>query len=339
MSTVQKPPPDDLEERPPRTAFQRFWRRYSPSGEFPISSAASFALHILVAITLALGLGSLATRTQRPPSVSSVMVDDGGSSAPGFGQDGLPPGDGTLEQGAAAGPAGESVGGGPSVPTPPVTPSEKVQEVEDFQPKETSTAPSVSDQASRNVADARAAAGRATSRLADAKAALAKNLGGGGGNGTGGGKGQGGSGGTGLSGRAARPARWVLQFQTKSTEDYLAQFEGLGATIAFPAQGNKWRFFPRPASNPSESTIKDLANENRLYWIDENQRNVAGVAAALGISSSGEMIMFLPLELEEKMLKLELSYRGLREEDIQTTKFGVTRGAGYDVMVVDQVAR
>ncbi len=113
----------------------------------------------------------------------------------------------------------------------------------------------------------------------------------------------------GSAGRAARPARWVLQFQTKSTQDYLAQFEGLGASIAFPAQGNKWRFFPKPASNPSESTVKDLFNENRLYWIDERTANVTGVAAALGVPSGGVMIAFLPLELEEQMLKLEKSYR------------------------------
>ncbi len=351
MSTVQERPQSQEEHEQPPTWFQAFWRRYSPSGEFPISSAASVALHILVGVSLALGLGSLANRAQRPPSVSSVMVGDGDSAAPGFGEDGLPPGDGTLETGAAAGEAGGPGvgGGGPSTPTPEVVTGAEVKDVEAFQPTETvtSTSSSAAGQAARSVSGAKAAASSAGSRLADAKSMLNKNLGGGGGggtgvgggNGTGGGKGQGGGGGTGLTGRAAQQARWILQFQTASTQDYLAQFEGLGASIAFPAQGNQWKFFSQPSSNPSNSTLRDLSNENRLYWIDENPRNVTGVAAALGVQASREMILFLPLELEQRMLKMELSYRGLKEEDIQSTTFGVSRGAGYDVRVVDQVQR
>lgn len=350
MATVQTPPPETNEDQSP-SWLQKFWHRYSPFGELPISSAASVSLHILVAVLLALGLGSLANRTQRPPSVSSVMVGDGDDSAPGFGEDGLPTGDGTAEQGAAAGAAGggEGTGGGPSMPAPTVTDGETVNNVADFKPTESvSTSANAADSASRAVTAAQGAVQDARSRLAAAKAALAKNLGGGGGggpgeggaNGAGGGTGQGGGGGSGLKGRAARPARWVLRFQSNSTQDYLAQFEGLGASFAFPAQGNNWQFFPKPSSSPSTSQIKDLASENQLYWVDENPQNVNGVARILGVQATGVMVTFLPRALEDRMLEMELSYRGLKEEDIQTTYFGISRDGGkYDVKVVDQIAR
>src|SRR5690348_3820830 len=111
-STIKQPAPQaDAHEPEQTTWLQRFWRRYSPYGEFPISSGASIALHILVAVSLALGLSALTNRAERPPSVSSVMVGGDGDAAPGFGDDGLPPGDGTLETGSAAGTIGGGEGG------------------------------------------------------------------------------------------------------------------------------------------------------------------------------------------------------------------------------------
>jgi hypothetical protein len=50
------------------------------------------------------------------------------------------------------------------------------------------------------------------------------------------------------------------------------------------------------------------------------------------------MIMFLPLELENRMLELELAYMGTKaEEDIAQTHFQVVRaGGGFDVQVSSQ---
>ena len=56
---------------------------------------------------------------------------------------------------------------------------------------------------------------------------------------------------------------------------------------------------------------------------------------------SVRMIAFLPLDLEEKMSRLEMARareRGVsREEDIRQTVFEcVRRGGGFDVIVIDQ---
>lgn len=332
--------PRGADEQSPASWLSRFWHRYSPYGEFPISSGVSIALHITAVVVLALGLGVLVNHTERPPAVSSVRVGTDDTVAPGFGEDGLPPGDGTLETGSAAGPAGNSgVGGEATVPE--VKEAEKVNEVKTDAPKETFIAPTPGEQIKRSEDEDKANRNRSGSRLKDAEAIIKGNQGkgGGGANGPGGGKGDGGGGGNDLAGRAAKQARWILKFESKSTQDYLAQFEGLGAEIAFAAEGNKWKFFPRPATNPSLSNLRTLANENRLYWIDDKPQNVTSAAAALGVSGS-EMIMFLPLDLEKRMLEMELSYRKRQPEQIQTTTFGVTRSGGeYDVIVLDQVAR
>ena len=129
MSATKELSPAVDQEPEELSALQRFWRRYSPYGEFPSSSVASIVLHITAAVTLALGLGALTNRAERPPSVSSVMVGDGESAAPGFGEDGLPPGDGTLETGAAVGAAGGGTGGGPTTSAPEVVESAKVNQV------------------------------------------------------------------------------------------------------------------------------------------------------------------------------------------------------------------
>jgi hypothetical protein len=45
----------------------------------------------------------------------------------------------------------------------------------------------------------------------------------------------------------------------------------------------------------------------------------------------------MPPELEDKLFKLELDYRGLKEEDIYETRFRIRRTPhGYEPEVIDQ---
>jgi hypothetical protein len=74
--------------------------------------------------------------------------------------------------------------------------------------------------------------------------------------------------------------------------------------------------------------------------VDDNGPSVAAVCRVLGIDVSPVMIAFLPLALEDRMLKLELAYKGLKEEQIASTHFEcIVRGGKHDVVVVQQIPK
>ena len=187
----------------------------------------------------------------------------------------------------------------------------------------------------KELAEETAVAQSALDRLARAKAQLDANLR----------KGEssepgGGGGGSGQSGRGARVARWVLHFSTRSSKHYLTQFDGLGAQIAFPEVGNKWRYYVDVNSSKRRSEVRDLTRENRVYWVDEKPESIQGVAQELGIAVPPFMIVFLPVALENRMLQLELAYQNLSEDEIRRTDFEVvTRAGHYDVRVTRQVPK
>jgi hypothetical protein len=60
---------------------------------------------------------------------------------------------------------------------------------------------------------------------------------------------------------------------------------------------------------------------------------------ALGMSSVPDHIVaFFPKELEDELLKKELKFKGLKENEIKETRFRVMkRGNTYTPYVVDQV--
>src|SRR5262249_49174845 len=139
------------------------------------------------------------------------------------------------------------------------------------------------------------------------------------GKGTGGGKGDlaGKGGGTGGgTGRGARQARWTLRFNTRSAQDYLGQMKGLGAALAFPKDGGNLQYYDLDATPPTP-VPGDFSQDSRMYWIDESPKSVGPVAGYIGIPRPPMMVLFLPPELEERMAKMEISYRNRHEEDIR----------------------
>src|SRR6185437_14536877 len=74
---------------PELSPWRRFWRRYSPYGEFPRSSVSSLSLHLLLVLLLILMSGALKPKEHVPPGVDVVQVGDEPDAAPGMG-DGLP---------------------------------------------------------------------------------------------------------------------------------------------------------------------------------------------------------------------------------------------------------
>jgi hypothetical protein len=328
MATVRppvEPSPAEAEPRPRRNAIIAslawLWNRYSPNGEFPISTAASTVFHILVLALIPLLAMELLPPDREPPPVVSVRVGPDPEAAKGEGDDTLPGGADTLEQ------------TNPSEPDTPteVKPAEKVNEVQQPVIQEQGVKPIQNTDVQENVEKVADTARRAASQLDAAKEQLRRNFGA---------KNPGGAGGGGATGRAARPARWIINFKFNDVNDYLRQLEGLGATLAFPAQGDKWKFYPKPSSSRGQVETKDLSDESRLYWVNEDAEMARQLAAALGVPGAQFVTIFLPASLEDRMLKLELEYNGLEEEEIASTRFQCySSGSGYDVKVVSQIPK
>jgi hypothetical protein len=273
--------------------------------------------HFCLVLFLALITGVIASRERLPPAVETVRVAEADSSG----------GDSFDD------PAGDPLQMSADQPAMPLTselpPAEAITEVAAVDaPDVLSPTADAQTNVREQVATARSAA--AAARSAAAKQ-LNENLGGspksGGGSGAG-------------SGRAGRAARWVMQFNTSNPGEYLSQLGGLGAEIAFPQRGDSYLYFSNLGGSPTSST-RNLSQEKRIYWMDQDPRSYNSVAAQLGIASPPMMIAFLPLALEDKLLKLEKAYKGVQDEDqIQQTIFEcVRRGGGYDVLVVDQTLR
>ncbi len=314
MSNASETKPHPLDELV--EANRPWWSRYSRHGEFPLSSVTSSVLHLmLILIVLVVATRPLFNYDRTPPAVGVVDVADD-APAPGNAND--LPGGGLQSSAAQKQPE-----------TPPEdTPDTKIKEP--AKPEKLETKLPESDVGTEFEAIDQQM-DEAESKLASALDQLRENQ-----NGTGGGSEGEGKGGSGGSGRGARAARWILMFNTRSIPDYLAQLEGLGATIAFPRSGNEYLYVFNPSSNPRQET-RSLAGESRINWVDRDARSVTGVCRALGVPEAPFMLSFLPRELEDRLLTLELGYQGLKEEQIRSTTFEVVqRGGGYDVLVANQ---
>jgi len=277
------------------------------------SGLASFVFHFCLLMIIPFLAVVVVQRDKLPPAVDVVQVVESTSQGASAFSD-LPSG---MEAQTPDASADVSLN---------TTPSEAInRDIQVEAPEKLEFSPEdvrqTADQAVRQARQAAAAA------KAAAESVLNDNLGGSAGSaGSGGG-----------TGRAGRAARWVLRFNTRTARDYLSQLGGLGADVAFPAQGGKYRYFTDLAGSP-KSSLRDLDSENRIYWMDQD--TYFEVARELDVDAE-MMIAFLPTPLEEKMAKLEMARareRGVtREEDIIQTLFEcVQRGGSFDVIVVDQ---
>jgi hypothetical protein len=300
-------------------ANEPWWWRYSHHGEFPWSTVTSVVLHLFLVLLLVAAAAPLFTYDRTPPTVDVIDVADD-LPAPGSAND--------LPGGGVEADAGEDVSKDvpKDTPTPPIDDIPKPKALDEaVPPADTGTQ---IDQLDDQLRDAQ-------NRLNRALDQLRKNQ-----NQAGGGSAGPGRGGSGGTGRGARAARWILKFNTRSPHDYLAQIDGLGAEIAFPQMGNEFLYFRNPGSSNASSERRSLAGETRINWVDRDPESVANVCSALGIPTTPFMLAFLPRQLEERLLKLELAYNGLEEHEILSTTFEVVhRGGGYDVIVANQVPR
>jgi hypothetical protein len=323
---------------------EKFWKRYSPHHEFPLSAVSSGVLHGIAFVCLLI-IGVLLAKYLRfdnPPNIGAVgLIDPGGG---GGRPDGVGPGHGDGDPV----PQGETAEQPDPKKAPPTI---NLPELEPG-PIDPIKLPNFSDNGARVIDPGNKALQALQSLNEDARTkvfsglAAGKGKGGsgqGGGEGTGTGMGEGAGVGNGkgkLSLRQKRVLRWTMIFTTSHGEDYARQLNGLGAMIAVPEADGQYKLFRDLSQRPVRGDLEDLAKIQSIYWVDDKRESVGGLARALGFPTPSHVVAFFPEKLENHLLELEKNYRGLKEEDIAETKFEVVRmgGNSYEPRVVSQTA-
>jgi hypothetical protein len=327
---------------------EAFWKRYSPHHEFPLSAVTSVALHVLALVLLGLAayfLADLIKKRNKPLDEQPLTFLPGG---------------GGSKTGVGGGPGGEDGGGGdddpgedvgdqkpgkhdPEDPTRdklakpgdvPIKPLDQIKDPETWRwVKEGNV----------NVKKLEGYGQGLDKLLKGVKKGKGE-----GGPGRDGGKDRGKDTGTGRGEgdgdgdmkRVKRVLRWTMIFDTYSGEDYRKQLAGLGAFLAVPQPPDEQQYrVIRELTAPPRGDIEDLETISNIHWNDRKPESVAALSRALGINPiPTHIVAFFPVSLEEKLLRLELKYRGLKEEQIYETRFRIQkRGGGmYEPVVISQ---
>lgn len=328
----------------PQLPDERFWVKYSPHHELPVSGAASLLWHVAAIVGMfVLGLVVAWNRPNEMP-IEAVQYD------------GEPGGGGTGGTGTTPGQ------GGPSALVDAATPNELPRDavlpktpLADIKDLHITPADILNDldrnaDATRDVAELIQRGTQSLEKIAKLDKALRDGLinggtpgsggGSGGGNGTGIGPGDGPGTGT-MNQRTKRKLRWTIMFNTNSN-DYLHQLEVLEAILSF--RGADQSIFvaknltkrPVPFERSSEDELRKL---NRIFWIDDNSASVEQLMRAMGRSESpSQVVALFPLRLESELLAKEKAFRNREEDSIVETRFQILmRGSRrYEIVVVDQ---
>jgi hypothetical protein len=322
-------------EPSPLPPEEKFWERYSPHYEFPLSSVGAVAIHVAV-ILGAIGLLYLLAQShlsdKTPVPIREFSISDDSGDGPG-----------------SAG----SGGGGPKEnvdpTTQPMDPNRAVpernletvvKEVKDFVPviPDAVDAPRVEDLPALK---------KLEKLNEDLRKALLEGKGGNKGAGTGDGSGKTGqvgkgSGGTGdPTSSQSRGIRWQLNFRTSDGRDYLMQLAAMKATVAVP-EPSDWKELR--AFNQLDGKGKGVPFNRRdlpsLHFIDDQADSAGKVARALGLDYSPPFfVAFFTKEVEEELAEKERRFKGRKEGEIYSTEFNViVRDGKYTVVVSHQEA-
>lgn len=320
---------------------EQFWQRYSPHHEFPLSTVTSVALHILAIALLVIGGWLLFKLGWKDPAapvpVDAVVIGGGGGDPKGSGSGPGDGGGGPPEENVSKDPPREQL---PDVPLKDVDPRT-------FDPVD---APRVTDDNGTRLINPAPDVIKALEGVnKDARREMFRPLAGQGkgGQGSDGGRDKGkdtgvgkgtGPGDSKISQRQKRVLRWTMIFNTQNGDDYLRQLHSLGAILAYPSPDDPTQYMViRNLGRGSFGEVEDLSQINRIFWVDDKPQSVASLARAIGMRAPAHFVAFFPEELEQKLLKMELNYRGKPEDSIEETKFEVRRaGAGYEPRVISQ---
>ncbi len=253
-----------------------FWDRYSPNGELAWSSAMSFGLFCFLVLLPVVLVTPFASRDPAPPAVDVLVVGE---------DENAPDEEGEDFESAAALRTDEA--------SPHDVPDEVVVgELDEVDRPELPAPDVVPIDRGTELAEETAIAESALDRLAQARAQLDANLK------QGEASGGGGSGGSGTRGRGARVARWVLHFNTRSPRHYLMQLDGLGAQIAFPEVGNRWRYYFEVSGKKPRSEVRDLAADGSLT-VDGEPVAMADLEDALRAAAEKRDVVEMALTVDD----------------------------------------
>jgi hypothetical protein len=162
--------------------------------------------------------------------------------------------------------------------------------------------------------------------------------GGGKGDGKGAGEGKGNAPGTPGSVRQKRNKRWTLTFDTHGGKDYLQQLSVLGAVLVGEFNDGNPVMYRKLDVTPVKGEAVEPEIRQRMVWVDERPGAIRELSDAMGLPRTPSAIKaYFPFKLENELLKLELGYRGKKEEEIHSTVFRVVlEGQGYRLFVVEQ---
>ena len=335
---------------------ERFWQRYSPHHEFPLSSVASLALHGLVIGTMLLAGWWMSRRWQddlaKPPSMDVVQVE-GGTGLEGLGGgSGLP---GPIDPGGAKkefvelNPNVKQFKADPTTPRlkDPILTPEKLPEVAQTDPDLSTTEfddiAKDADKVLRNLMKI------PTSTQAATKVASKGPPGEGKGTGPlGPGRGFKQGPGTGTGGPPGRPQTrqdilaWRWRFDLAGDgKEHAKKLDAMGVIVGLP----DGRGGIVVARNLKQRPVK-LQNENlepykdAVKWYNTKADSLFKLAQELRIPLPQFVVLLLPKEREDKMAAAEQEYtrrQGRRLEEVQATWFDFRfRNGTYEPEVIRQ---
>jgi hypothetical protein len=321
---------------------ERFWVKYSPHHELPISGMASLTWHVLVGVLIVV-VGFIVARSRsNDMPIETVEYPGGGGNPNGVGN-------------------APGIGGAPMVeaastqqpPADAIRVAEPLVENVPLQIAPADLLPGIEDdpEAQRELVKITERGNQALRKLEKLDADFRKSLlgppghgrggpGSGGGQGTGAGQGQGDGSGSGkINTRTQRQLRWTLTFNIKTGSDYLRQLDVLHAILAFRHPDGSLKVVKNLLQRPLKLEDDDVKGLNRIFWIDDDPASVDKMARALGLEfTPREFVALFPPEFENELAKKERSYRNRREDQIFRTRFAVTiLGNSPSVVVADQI--
>lgn len=344
---VKSKGPRPLSPQSPEPPDERFWVRYSPHHELPVSVAGSFLIHVLGFGLLALILVGLLSRlfddTRRPEVAPLEILEPpggGGGNPHGIG-DG--PGSGVLPRGKEEMPDDIrkpllAARTRPDAPQPKEINKNPVPLT--VPPPDAVSARAIQEQSTEAVLGQLSDIGKKARAQIDGLIAGKGK----GGPGSGGGQGRGKSTGTGdlegpggkLDQRTKRQQRWVMNFNTRDGSDYLRQLQHLGAIVAVPLPDGTFRVYRDLGRRPLRGQVEDIKAINRIYWVDDKPDSVLSLAQALGaVPPPPYIAAFFPESLEKELRRQEERFYKGSEDNIEETRFHVTpRGGRYEPVLV-----
>ena len=302
---------------------ERFWIKYSPHHELPLSVTSSVFIHAMAFGVIGLILAGFLSGlfSPKPPPPVQAFTIGGGGGDPNGGEAGTDPAPSngkevteTVKQADPVQPveANKDLTPPPATVQPLVKPDEGPSRL--FQ--QVTLSP-------KNLGDV---ARTANDRLAAIAAKGQGGPGNGGGQGGGEGAGVGNQKGNGSGGtiRSDRQLRWTMIFRTRSGLDYLKQLHDLGAILATPESNDEFLVFRDLGRRPLIGRKEDVGKETGLRWIDDRADSVPELAKSMGLKYRPAFIVaYFPAKLEEELRKIESQHFRGDEAQIEETTFRI----------------